>query len=290
MNKRIGHSATDGNTKASGERASGFTLIELLVVIAIISLLVTILMPSLQKAKQLARNTMCCTNLNGIGKAMYYYIEEFEGTFPTWQQTPMKDVTPPTDWSYWYNHLALALRWTKKWTVYEPWTNDPTISENDPEYERPGLFFCPMTDTTLVDIGRSGGDGWGMTTPHPAGWWGREHLSYGYSFALGDSGTNSTNDDCTWTKIADVMRPHEKVMVGDSNNLLMRDSLLQPAMADEAGLGFRHSDGANIVFVDGHVGWEDPYKIQASWTMGSGFPHPLADEHLLHKYWYPKSQ
>ncbi len=281
--------------KALDKRASGFTLIELLVVIAIISLLVTILMPSLQKAKELARNTICCTNLSGIAKAMYYYVEEFQGTLPMWQQTEDARATPPSDWSYWYNHLARVMGWSKMWTIYRPWAESPPlIDEDDPQLDRPGLFFCPMTDTTLVDIGRSGGDGWDgeMTQPHPAGWWGREHLSYGYNRALGYDGQNNSNDDCEWIKIASMMRSHQKVMVGDSNNLLMRDSSLGGSFPEEPGLGFRHNDGANIVFVDGHVDWGDPLDMHASWALGS--PYVRADTiegiNLLAKYWYPKSK
>lgn len=60
----------------------GFTLIELLVVIAIISLLVSILLPSLQKAKDLANNVVCASNLKGIGLSLAMYDQEYDGQRP----------------------------------------------------------------------------------------------------------------------------------------------------------------------------------------------------------------
>ena len=51
----------------SARRMRGFTLIELLVVIAIISLLVSILIPSLKRAKELARRAVCASNLHQPG-------------------------------------------------------------------------------------------------------------------------------------------------------------------------------------------------------------------------------
>ena len=61
----------------------GFTLIELLVVVAIISLLVSILVPSLQNAKALATQVVCQSNLHGIGQATYMYANDNNGMFPT---------------------------------------------------------------------------------------------------------------------------------------------------------------------------------------------------------------
>ena len=60
----------------------GFTLIELLVVIAIISLLVSILLPSLTQAKELAKRAVCMSNLHNIGLAIATYAEDFDEAVP----------------------------------------------------------------------------------------------------------------------------------------------------------------------------------------------------------------
>ena len=65
--------------KTNGINKKGFTLIELLVVISIISLLLSILMPSLQKVKEKARQILCRSNLHQLGLAENLYIAENDG-------------------------------------------------------------------------------------------------------------------------------------------------------------------------------------------------------------------
>ena len=59
-----------------------FTLIELLVVIAVIALLLSILMPSLQKAKKMAQGTVCQANVKQWGLILRFYADDYEGKLP----------------------------------------------------------------------------------------------------------------------------------------------------------------------------------------------------------------
>lgn len=124
-------------------KKKAFTLIELLVVIAIIALLLAILIPSLKKAKEKASQTVCKTNLKGIGLAIKLHLNDNEDK--SFAYTKDRNVRLHGN----------GYKWT------DPATGQLLDSQTDNTYwglpynkytKNPKVFSCPSFEKYKIDL------------------------------------------------------------------------------------------------------------------------------------------
>lgn len=112
---------TNRQSTFANRQLRGFTLIELLVVIAIISLLVSILLPSLNRAKELAKRVVCASNLHNVTLAYSFYAGEYNGCLPVGYRTTKQ-----------FNYLV----WQGRFAMFGYLYLADLMSE-------PKVFYCP---------------------------------------------------------------------------------------------------------------------------------------------------
>ena len=254
---------------------SGFTLIELLVVIAIISLLVSILLPSLNRAKDLARIVTCASQERGIGLAMMVYAGDSGGHFPTatWRNPHIRPNLFFYDETH-FQHSSVAALHRNDYVSFESfycpskkvlWW-DQAIEEHLEMYNRP-------VDTYFYW-------GWeGIRGCGPPIRCGNSHPIFLTTSNLGSLREVSAS---SFALMGDV------TLGWDSDNLWAWGAGWPSGPVD---IFFTHHDsgevrGSNILFGDAHVQWLDASKLEYG-LGGNGQLWPIEADHnmLGGAYW-----
>jgi prepilin-type N-terminal cleavage/methylation domain-containing protein/prepilin-type processing-associated H-X9-DG protein len=124
-----------------------FTLVELLVVIGIIALLISILLPSLNKARRAANGIKCASHMRQVGLAMLSYIQNSKGILPPARvESNTTNIWPD---GFWWASALVRGKYITSPNLFP--TGDPA----KPVLDTRSAFYCPegVFETGLTDLG-----------------------------------------------------------------------------------------------------------------------------------------
>ena len=229
-----------------------FTLIELLVVIAIIAILAAMLMPALARSREEARKAKCRSNVHNAGLAFAMFNGDKDGLYPGWVDDTASKEAAADDWRFmaWHNMGKDHIEPTGGGPYYQLYKRgylDDIM-----------MYDCPSYQNPTWSGGGGPGDVWYgpklVGDPDdPATEWTAEGQGLmvewaEYEYDLDRVSRNSVAS---------------RVFFGDGHDRCHTWSINQFVAP-----GPNHPEGANLLFIDGAVMWQDVMDVDRWWRIG----------------------
>ncbi len=226
---------------ARGRATHAFTLIELLVVVAIIAILVSILLPSLGRAREQSKAAVCQANLHNLGLALSMYADANRGYFP----------------QYGYSHgggdALAAQAWINTMIPYlgAAWSDGQTDPNADGRRRTVSVFRCPADRSPHWDTRRANATALRRT-------------SYATNYYLATAGEDNPawteSDPANYNRLDNIKRPSTTIFfvelaeTGDyaeADHVHPENWAYTPLDIDEQMARARHLGQACYGFADG---------------------------------------
>lgn len=213
-------------------RSPSFTLIELLVVISIIALLISLLLPALQNARQIAQAAACMSNARQFVVATTSYTFDHNGYYP---RSIASDPGDPEAWQF---H-------THSWFTLEPYFNDWKILTDpgrDNSHDNSNYFYGEDRNFWYIGIA---------------------YLFYDDRVVSWGQGLH--------TRFDDVVVPNKTLItncVPETSSGQHNHSLWGPYFTDNLNGGV-HNGAEDFVFADGHASFHSTKPIVEWWIASS---------------------
>jgi prepilin-type N-terminal cleavage/methylation domain-containing protein/prepilin-type processing-associated H-X9-DG protein len=276
---------------------AGFTLVELLVVIGIISVLIAILLPALNKARESAKAIQCASQLRQIGQAIQMYANNNDQWLPMYNAKNQFGSAYESDKAYWERALL----------------TEGDLPGYNASYTRTSglnIFYCP----NFFNIRQAAAEENETThgyAPRTILWGYYHMISYGINLQL--SCDLSLSGIASWrdTRITQVHRPSETILMAESGSYYSTGKQAgSPGVTDfiyprppSASVSMAwpwHNGGCNVLWIDGHVttvytdATRDPATLylqnpalgagSPSGPLGAYYPYGWGDKDIGHHW------